>query len=661
MFEEKQQRQTTLFSFFGQPSKNKKKDESSTKTSKTTQRKKTNNEVTKRTSSDAASQPITATKEKKVGVVSPMESKTNTMQESKTKRSANIRKRRRSIPTTVAKNEIQQQQQQQNDSSSSQGKFQLCESMDDQMKENILYDQQEVVSSPAIAPIPKENEDERSSDEEKDKDDSESDDADEKDGLSAYERLRQRNIERNNARLASLGLLSQTDFSTAPPVKPRRKRKTPSTQPKAPSLPTRRSTRTRKSVLQDPSENTTSLNHTLELTSDQIPVEQEEEEEETYTVSPLLQYAMMDSEATTNATDSSQFTAGSSLHPIGPRLAPPKGLKAIYSLDFWNDKNWLVGAGKAGIVALWDCRPVWKTHDNEEEDMIDPILTWKAHQGRWIAEARFLPGGTASRLVTAANDGKVCLWDLSTVSVRSGTPKVLCQSGNDLHTSGIFAMDIASQQKIATGSKDKTVALSMLAEDAIRPIWKSNPHTAKVGAVRHHPTQSSLLASASDDGLVCLYDSNCQKAAVVMEDSHHRPHSVVWDPHHSNWLLTAGLDPEIKLWDIRSTKEPIVSMQGHVPETTRCKRIHHPAFYYPSNENAFVLSGGERSQALSMFHHHNVPAVTHDTRNQLLYSRGKLPVDCGDAGCIAVNGDKVAVSVHDGEVLILAPSLETKQ
>lgn len=38
------------------------------------------------------------------------------------------------------------------------------------------------------------------------------------------------------------------------------------------------------------------------------------------------------------------------------------------------------------------------------------------------------------------------------------------------------------------------------------------------------------------------------------------------------------------------------------------------------------------------------------------YSRGLLPADCGDVGCIAVNSDKIAVSMLDGEVMIMAPA-----
>eukprot|EP00980_Cylindrotheca_fusiformis_P030904 scaffold25619_cov137-Cylindrotheca_fusiformis.AAC.1 len=552
-------------------------------------------------------------------------------------------------------------------------------------------------------------------------DDRASDGENRPDGLSDYELLRMRNIERNNARLASLGLLRQPSGGYPPgnhhPAQNRfkRRKKKPSRPSSTASttIPLRRSTRSRRSVL----DASTLKNHSIqEQTSTQVTaVEEPMEAEETYTVSPLFQYTMRDSnddnESHANSkpqsegkdpVDQSESLHGTSLSPVGPRLIPPKGLKAIYSLDFHTSRlqqnsqtSWLVGAGKAGIVALWD----WSFSSSSSSSSLndetgrDPILTWKAHSGRWIAEARFLPPfssssllnnnkaaaaemTTPSRLITAGNDGTVCLWDLSTVSVRSGVPKLVFQSGksssNDLHTSGIFAMDVlptTNSPLIATGSKDKTVALSVLSDDdssSIRTFWRSQFHSAKVGAVKLRGRNTCLLASASDDGYVCIHDyrSPPEGDGVVaqLDHAHERPHSVVWDPDNDHILLTAGLDNEIKLWDIRSTKDPVAVFRGHVPDATmRYKRIHHPVFYetnkMDSRCNSYILTGGEKSRSLSIFKNDASAAASNSNcSSSRFYSRGTLPMGCGDAGCIAVNGEKVAISLHDGEIMIMAPS-----
>jgi hypothetical protein len=62
-----------------------------------------------------------------------------------------------------------------------------------------------------------------------------------------------------------------------------------------------------------------------------------------------------------------------------------------------------------------------------------------------------------------------------------------------------------------------------------------------------------------------------------------------------------------------------------------------------ANADADAVGGGDRDNTLSSSFYH---------------SRGKLPGDCGDAGCIAVrNRDTVAVAVEGGEILLLAPTV----
>jgi len=526
--------------------------------------------------------------------------------------------------------------------------------------------------------------------------------------LSDYELLRLRNIERNNRRLAELGLGGGWSSAVGAAVsnsstctkKQRRKVKGDATKIKTAALPTRRSTRNRRSVLgaSTNEETATSISRTnYQEVSTEVA---EEEEPEIFTVSPMLEYAMgsiidtishTDTSADTHVNEWSTTVSPDSitcLKPIGKRLIPPSGLGAIYSLQFypkeWNpptrsvDSSWIVGAGKAGIVSLWDCN--WSrgdedsgTADDDEVNMIDPILSWKAHSGRWVADVRFLPidnnNGTnkapPSRLLSAANDGCVCLWDLSAVSVQSGAPKLLSKTGKELHRSGIFAMDVTvgqQQSYVCTGSKDKTVAVTTLEAIAqgnfAAPVWLSDYHTAKVGAVALRGKGTSLLASASDDGSIAVHDFRVNgKNEVVAElpDAHNRPHSVVWNPLSENELMTAGLDDQVKVFDIRSLDRPLLSYFGHVPSNlAKYKRIHHPVFYNPCKTSVsadqFVLSGGENSRSLSMFRNHDAK----DTRVSV-YSRGKLPSDCGDAGCLSVQDEKVASTIDGGEVLLLSP------
>ena len=289
-------------------------------------------------------------------------------------------------------------------------------------------------------------------------------------------------------------------------------------------------------------------------------------------------------------------TTTRTLAPSGPRLLPPAGLNAIYSLQFYRPDDvvaegggglppWVVGAGKSGIVALWNCRPSRKKtssddegggdDDDDDDDgrdgrYVDPVISWKGHGGRWIADARFLPSSsshsssptsdaTPGRLLTAGNDGSVCHWDLTSASVKTGSPRLLGQSGKALHSGGIFSMDVRASSshsgddvRIVTGSKDRTIAVSALCHlDDRNPLWRSDFHSAKVGSVcfSSSPAGDPLVASASDDGLVAVHDArlggmrgggNGNGLVAKLEGAHFRPHSAVWMPGSDGVFATGG-------------------------------------------------------------------------------------------------------------------------
>jgi len=416
-------------------------------------------------------------------------------------------------------------------------------------------------------------------------------------GKSAYELLREKNIARNNARLKELGLFVGVEAMKSSNRCMKQSRQPPKrdrTNIEQRILPARRSRRLEKNATTSTTA-TTFDDGMMDLSGSNPPsVELEEtkvQESELFSVSPLLEYQMTMtqhneelSSTTSNTFNDAQgeYKGITSLVPSNSRLIPPSGLNAIYSLQYYSNQHlsgrhvndghssssWLVGAGKSGIIALWDC----SKNNKKGCEYIDPVISWKGHGGRWIADARFLPpptcgdsdGGCSteassvvpSRLLTAGNDGTVCHWDLTSTSVKTGMPKLLKQSSKTLHASGIFSMDISScltstpsflnNIRIVTGSKDKTVAVSSLDRLDDRPLWRSDFHRAKVGSVNFSSVFAHgdipLIASASDDGLVAIHDArisgsnNC--VVAKLEDSHFKPHSAVWMPGSDTIFMT---------------------------------------------------------------------------------------------------------------------------
>jgi hypothetical protein len=404
------------------------------------------------------------------------------------------------------------------------------------------------------------------------------------DGKSAYELLREEKIARNNARLKELGLLTMKQ-----PRKPHKRVFKPT-----PVLPARRSRRLDEVVTATAS--TTKDDGTMDLagfitTSSIEPEGTNVVENELCTVLPLVEYQVMLTQHTEGTSSESysvddvqgKWNGIASLVSSTSRLVPPKGLTGKYSLRFCpsqycrssdNDglpsPSWLVGAGKGGIITLWNC-----SHKNRKGyENIDPVISWKG--GKSIADAFFLPppptthsggdegsstvagGGVPSRLLTAGGNhcGTVCHWDLTSISVRTEAPKRLEHSG--LHKSAICSMDISSRLtsssflkniSIVTGSKDNTIAVSTLDRLSDKPIWRTDFHRDKVGSV-NFPSgfahgEIPLIASASDDGLVAIHDARlnglrgCNNCVVTkLEDIHVKPHSAIWMPGSSHIFMT---------------------------------------------------------------------------------------------------------------------------
>jgi WD40 repeat protein len=517
--------------------------------------------------------------------------------------------------------------------------------------------------------------------------------------LSEYEKLRLRNIKRNHERLVSLGLvdpstpipgINNCNYVTSKPRGKKQKQdKIFKTRVKTANVatPLRRSARNRGDLQYKQGEETVvDTDILLKAATDKdsaFPQHDAETEKELFQDSPLVQYSM---ECKSPVGYRKVFDGPlGSLVPVGPRLLSPQSNLALYSLDIFSKDDacphlWVVGAGKSGVVSIWNCQ------DKVSDKDIDPIISWKAHSGRWIADALFVPQhgnlnsmdndksflGCPSKLLTAANDGTVSLWDLKYTSCSTGAPKNIATTGKSLHQSGIFSMHIDSdgsnydELHVCTGSKDKTLAVTALTSissgSRCSPFFVSTHHSAKVACVKFQGRGTSLVGSASDDGSVAIHDyRRMPKVVANIDYAHTKPHSIVWSPSDLFSFITAGYDDTIYSWDFRHLAKPIESYSGHVSmRTKQCKRIHRPCFLsIPNNPYQYILSGSENSGCLSIFHVgiSSSEKSTHENGiKSPVYRRGSLPNDCGDVGCMVSAGMNTAIAVDGGDVLLLEPT-----
>ncbi|EOD11159.1 hypothetical protein EMIHUDRAFT_215011 [Emiliania huxleyi CCMP1516] len=223
------------------------------------------------------------------------------------------------------------------------------------------------------------------------------------------------------------------------------------------------------------------------------------------------------------------------------------------------------------------------------------LLSFKGHKG-WVGNVQFAGD---QRLLSAANDGQLVLWDLS--KARGGRPRLISQL--EPQSGGIFAMHEAGG-RVLTASKDGTVALSMLADDCLRPgaSW-DELHSGVIKSVCWR--DGNVFASAGRGGNLRVVDPRAGDPSAGL-------------------LLSAGYDLQIKLWDARAPSRPLHTLQGHVaPRVARQKGIFQPQFCAGGR---YVVASGEGSEALSLY----------SAESGATLSRGRIGCTASTLSCVSV-------------------------
>jgi WD40 repeat protein len=317
-------------------------------------------------------------------------------------------------------------------------------------------------------------------------------------------------------------------------------------------------------------------------------------------------------------------------------------LTAVYSMDFHRDSRLFVAGGKGGNVAVF-ALPEYRMEANvatarvdsqqtptivdDSVAVYDPLLVFRAHN-RWVSCTKFLSmGGRDSdiRLLSAADDGVVKLWDLAQTSQQQ-TAKVLATSScGHANGRGIFSLD-ERQGELITGSKDRTVCVSRVSPlGDITPMTQfSELHDGVVKSVSWQggPCRNSApstFASGGQDQRVCVKDirsgfgASASSADVEITGAHAGGvHTVLWCPHDhgEHWLATAGYDGLVNVFDIRATgalgraeansATPLFCFREHQapsgPKRKKSSTILTPCFLSQSS----LLIPSEYSGALSM-------------------------------------------------------------
>jgi histone-binding protein RBBP4 len=103
----------------------------------------------------------------------------------------------------------------------------------------------------------------------------------------------------------------------------------------------------------------------------------------------------------------------------------------------------------------------------------------------------------------------------------------------------------------------------------LKPQRTFHHHTQVVNDVQYHPTQGrgAIIGSVSDDLTLQIIDTRRatgKEVAVVCKDGHSDAiNALAFHPSNEFIVATASTDKTIGLWDLRYTKEKTHTLEGH--------------------------------------------------------------------------------------------------
>eukprot|EP00924_Labyrinthula_sp_SR-Ha-C_P014415 maker-scaffold_20-snap-gene-5.13-mRNA-1 protein AED:0.05 eAED:0.05 QI:44/1/1/1/1/1/8/16/437 len=189
------------------------------------------------------------------------------------------------------------------------------------------------------------------------------------------------------------------------------------------------------------------------------------------------------------------------------------------------------------------------------------------HDGE-INRARIMP---QNELIIASKtiEGPVYVFDIS--KCPSVPEDDLCKPQVKLkgHEGEGYGLDWNKIRKgrLVSGADDCKICLFDLESTSNHLVSGFKAHQQSVGDCRFHPRDENVFGSVSDDSTFKIWDSRDlgdSPAAVKSAEAHENgANCFSFNPFKDTLFLTAGGDSLVKLWDMRKMRKPLHTFVGH--------------------------------------------------------------------------------------------------
>ena len=170
-----------------------------------------------------------------------------------------------------------------------------------------------------------------------------------------------------------------------------------------------------------------------------------------------------------------------------------------------------------------------------------------------VRDVKWSHGNYSSVIVTAAANGRIVAYDLNIPAIE------LCRFQGHSRQVHRLAVNPYLPAYILSGSQDAAIRMWDL---RISPIELSggcrkiyNGNSDAIRDIRWSPTNGYMFATATDSGAIQLWDDRKTAAPLMRIAAHDKPcHAVDWHPD-GKYLVSGGVDKQVKVWDFSSSAE----------------------------------------------------------------------------------------------------------